>query len=327
MIDISVIVPIYNVEKYLARCLDSILLQNFSGSFEAILVDDGSTDASKAIALEYVNDHPRVFKLLCQNNAGPGSARNLGLDYASGTYIAFVDSDDYLDTSFLTRLHTLAEDTNSDISMCSSNVCKGDDGVGAIYDTGFKENFVSENIREILFRSSFSPWGKLYKKNLFSGFRFPVGITYEDFALIPQVMYKARRIAYVSDVLYHYYVNAHGIIMSKSEDADYCILDAQSILEKSDLGNDKQLMGIFFIRRVLCTMCFSLLSNNDDLHYVKSIVKDGKSKFDLRRSLPYVQLGFIHKVFADLLVSEHYAAAYLWAKSIKCLRKAFSLLR
>ena len=109
MIDISVIVPIYNVEKYLARCLDSILLQNFSGSFEAILVDDGSTDASKAIALEYVNNHPRVFKLLCQNNGGPGSARNLGLDYASGNYIAFVDSDDYLDTSFLARLHTLAE--------------------------------------------------------------------------------------------------------------------------------------------------------------------------------------------------------------------------
>ena len=140
-------------------------------------------------------------------------------------------------------------------------------------------------------------------------------------------MYKARRIAYVSDVLYHYYVNAHGIIMSKSEDVDYCILEAQTILEKSDLGNDKQLMGIFFIRRVICTMCFSLLSNNDDLHYVKSIVKDGKGKFDLRRSLPYVQLGFIYKVFADLLVSEHYVVAYLWAKSIKCLRKAFSLLR
>lgn len=63
------------------------------------------------------------------------------------------------------------------------------------------------------------------------------------------------------------------------------------------------------------------------LLHVKSVVKDGKGKFDLRRSLPYVQLGFIHKVFADLLVSEHYAAAYLWAKSIKCLRKAFSLLR
>ena len=114
---ISVIVPVYNTEKYLKRCIDSILAQSYS-DFELLLIDDGSTDASPAICDEYATNDSRV-RVFHKPNGGVSSARNLGLDNARGEWIAFVDSDDWIESEMLYLFISKAEKTDSDIVFCN----------------------------------------------------------------------------------------------------------------------------------------------------------------------------------------------------------------
>lgn len=326
-LDISIIIPVYNVAHYLPRCIDSLLKQNFPGKYEVILIDDGSKDNSRTIAQGYVKNYSHILKLFCKDNGGQGSARNLGIEYATGEYIAFVDSDDYVDSSYLDILYNLAKTTNSDISMCASNRCYGDDGKGKRFDSGFTQNFVSNDIEKILISSSFSPWNKLYKRDLFIDLRFPIGMTYEDFALIPQVMYRAHRIAYTNKVLYHYFVNQNSTIMSQKNSTDYNIIKAQHILEESELKNQKLLLSIFFIRRVICSMCFALLSNDNNINAVKILIKEGKSKYNLKSAKSSIKLGLIDTIFINLVIDENYWLSFAWAKLIKFLKRLSTYIK
>lgn len=315
--EVSVIIPVYNVEKYLSRCLDSIVSQDFAGPYEVLIIDDGSTDNSSKIASLYKEKYPHLITLFSKENGGLASARNIGLDNAKGGYILFVDSDDYVEPTYIRVLYSLANSTNSDISMCLSNRCYGNDGEGKLFDSGFNKNFVSIEIETILRRTSFSACNKLYKKNLFSGLRFPIGITYEDFALIPQVMYKASRIAYTHAVLYHYYVNLNSIIMSKINTTNYDIIKAQHILEESCIKDNKSLLGNFYIRRVINSMCFSLLSNENDIKSARKLIAEGKNKYNLAAIKKTMELSCISSIFINLLISNHFYIAFLYAKLIK----------
>ena len=120
---ISVIIPVFHVEAYLRRCLDSVLDQTYE-NMEIILVDDGSDDGCPAICDEYARMDSRV-KVIHQKNAGLSGARNTGIDQAEGRYLAFVDSDDYLVPEFLERLHEACAETGSDMSVCRWEYVKG----------------------------------------------------------------------------------------------------------------------------------------------------------------------------------------------------------
>ena len=114
---ISVIIPVYNVEKYIVKCLDSLVNQTLE-NIEIIVVNDGSKDNSQTIIDKYVKKYPKKIKSYIKENGGQGSARNLGLEYAKGEYISFVDSDDWLDLNALEEMYNLAKKDNSDIVIC-----------------------------------------------------------------------------------------------------------------------------------------------------------------------------------------------------------------
>ena len=175
MNDISVIVPVYNVEKYLEKCIDSILSQTFK-NFEIILVDDGSTDSCGIICDEYERLDNRV-KVIHKINGGLSSARNSGLEIASGEYVAFVDSDDWIDKNMYQELYNEAKKNNADIVQCK--FIKAKDENVSIYNNEFNEVEVIGNLDALcnLYNErcieTVVTWNKLYKRYLFNDIVFP----------------------------------------------------------------------------------------------------------------------------------------------------------
>lgn len=213
---ISVIIPVYNVEKYVKRCLDCIIAQTYR-DFEAILVDDGSTDSSGKICDEYALKDSR-FKVIHKKNGGLSDARNEGIKYSSGEYIAFADSDDMVSPDFLLRLYTAAKATGADMTICKEIMFSNEAELPA--PTTPSEAVVityADYIRDVYkHHPTYIPtWNKLYKRKIFDGVLFPVGRLHEDSYTTPICAEKSEKIAVISDVLYYYYRNADGIIHSK----------------------------------------------------------------------------------------------------------------
>ena len=196
---ISVIVPVYNVEPYLRKCLDSILNQTYR-NLEIIIVDDGSTDDSGKICDEYHDSRIQVFHT---ENRGLSAARNLGLDHAAGQYIGFVDSDDWIEPDMYEVLLNKALETGADVVECGvyitsqnkteekkrrNSILSGADAVGELLQDKLADN----------------AWNKLYIKQCFLTIRFPEGMIFEDIATTYKVFAAANLVAIVDAVEYHY---------------------------------------------------------------------------------------------------------------------------
>jgi len=216
MPNISIIVPVYNVEKYLNKCIDSILNQTFS-DFELILVDDGSTDSSGSICDKYNDDRITVIH---KENGGISSARNTGIDIAKGDFIGFVDSDDFIHKDMYKILYDNIIKYTGDIAICKEK---------NVYENELVElNSINEDLKiniltveEILKKSNkerstfIYAWNKLYKKELFKDLRYPENKIYEDEWLSPKILYKASKIIYIDKDLYYYLQRDGSIVNSK----------------------------------------------------------------------------------------------------------------
>ena len=208
-IPISVVVPIYNVEDYLVKCLESIIKQTFQG-FELILVNDGSTDTSADIAKEMIKCLNNA-RLIEQINAGLSAARNTGLKHAKGEYVAFIDSDDTIDLTMLEKLYLKAIETNSDIVACDMMYVYND---RQEFSSGGDFDSFSISDRPDLLGINNSACNKLYRRTLFSDVQFPVGLWYEDLATIPILYFKANKVTKVNEALYYYYQRSTSIAHS-----------------------------------------------------------------------------------------------------------------
>lgn len=202
---ISVIVPVYNVEKYLRKCLDSIINQTYQ-NIEIILVDDGSKDTSGQICDEYALKDSRII-VIHKENGGLSSARNAGLDIAKGNYVMFVDSDDYVEPQFCEIPLKLALEKGVDIVTFGYNKVF-EDGHNWYRRTNTPRLIESiEGIREIIVKNdiifSFA-WNKLYKLSLFNDVNYPIGKIYEDQATTYLLFHKAQRIYVTDAILYNY---------------------------------------------------------------------------------------------------------------------------
>lgn len=195
----SVIVPVYNVEQYLDKCLASILGQTYK-DFECIVVDDGSPDNSSAIIDKYVKQDQR-FKVIHQQNMGISTARNAGLDIAKGDYIAFVDSDDYIADDYLEKIALKIADTDADILICGFIEIYKDCEKNKVFAAKSIES-IKQNILADVWPSY--AWNKCYKKYLFENIRFPVGKIFEDLLTIPELCLSAKTIVCIPDKLYYY---------------------------------------------------------------------------------------------------------------------------
>lgn len=213
---ISVIIPIYNVEEYLRRCLDSVLGQTYQ-NLEIILVDDGSPDGCPAICDEYAARDPRI-RVIHKPNGGLSDARNAGLDIAAGQWIGFVDSDDYLSTEMYEKLMEAMARTGSDMAVC--NYCFTDGEKTALASSGVEEELVFERddaIRLLLEDGKFQNyvWNKLYRAEYWRDIRFPVGKAFEDIDTTWRLVDRARRVVLTPFVGYYYLVRKTGIVQSK----------------------------------------------------------------------------------------------------------------
>lgn len=229
---LSIIVPVYNVEKYLERCINSLLNQELD-DYEIIFVDDGSTDSSSTILKKYQKLWPNIIRVFQKTNSGQSEARNYGLERAKGEYLAFVDSDDFVSKNCYVDLLKIAEKGQYDI---------------VIFDA-FREYLsyqepmeASDTIKtsrkiscEEYVLSIPGPWNKLIRKRLFIDhfLRFPSGIWYEDLAFIPQLGLYTNQIFYQKQKYYHYVQSVNSITrQQKYQEKWWDISQAVSILKE-----------------------------------------------------------------------------------------------
>ena len=216
---ISVIVPVYNVADYLEYSLNSIQQQSYQ-ELEIILVDDGSTDDSSSICKKYLDQDLR-FKYIYQENAGLSAARNTGITAASGEYITFVDSDDWLDTSAIEILYRNLKKYDADIAAGNYNMYNDSKQEFSfkVFDSDYREQVYAD--REIMYQFAEQEmkdmaWAcsvmKLYKRDLFEGLRFPLGKNVEDTFVIYKVFLKAKRVVHVEKAIYWYRVGREGTL-------------------------------------------------------------------------------------------------------------------
>ncbi|MCQ2514702.1 MAG: glycosyltransferase [Ruminococcus sp.] len=215
MTAITIIVPVYNVEKYLNRCIDSILGQTF-GDFDIILIDDGSTDTSASICDRYSEIDNRV-NVIHQTNGGRAKSRNIGIEWSlansDSKWITFIDSDDWIDKRYLELLLQIAVDNNTKISACGYLRTGGE--VKSFDYNEYKEEvcstedfYMNHNINTVV------PWVKLFTKDSFRSYRFPEDKNCEDEFIMPKSVLQHNQIAYINLPLYNYYINESGFTQS-----------------------------------------------------------------------------------------------------------------
>ncbi len=272
--EISIIVPVYNSEKYLLECLQSIKDQTFE-DFEVLLVDDGSSDKSADIARSFCETDSR-FRFLHLDRGGVANARNHGLEMAQGKYIGFVDSDDTVEKEYLYELYSAAENNHSEVSSCSYSIVKTHPGKpdkyfpvrirklkGGVYSGRFYTDHV---IKDWSVRSYL--WNKLFRRELFfdNDIRFP-SMYFEDIATVARLTFNAKTVAITDKPLYNYYVRANSIMTSPKVEKinDYVL--AYGILKNyiAHKGKLHEYKAAFF--RFAVIIFFANHYNVFDLHY------------------------------------------------------------
>lgn len=208
---ISIVVPVYNVSQYLERCIQSVIYQTYE-NLDIILIDDGSTDNSGLICDKYAKIDKRI-RVLHQQNSGLSAARNAGIEIAKGKYITFIDSDDYVDSDYVSFLYDLIKRTGCSLAICSHTVFYENGTIIKKADGTF-DIFTSEEVLEkILYDKGIdlSAWAKLYDINLFKYTRFPVGRYYEDAATTYKLVHDAQKIVNGSESKYNYMIRQNSI--------------------------------------------------------------------------------------------------------------------
>jgi len=240
---ISVIVPVYNVEQYLEKCLDSIINQTFE-DIEIICVNDGSTDNSRKILEEYKNKDNRI-KIIDKENGGLSSARNAGMKIARGEFISFIDSDDWVDLTMFEKMYKNITSLNTDISICAVHLF--DESMQKIndneayfnlsnFDSSFDNKaFSYEDTKAFLMDVCVMAWNKLYRHSFLQECKaqFPDGLIFEDGPFFFSIFFKTKRVSIVRDLLYYYRINRAGSIVQKGGKPFLDIIDVVNLMFKS----------------------------------------------------------------------------------------------
>ncbi|MFC4620087.1 glycosyltransferase [Camelliibacillus cellulosilyticus] len=241
---ISIIVPIYNVEKFLSKCIESICHQTYR-NLEIILVNDGSSDRCGRICDEYARKDNRI-KVIHKENGGLSSARNAGLKIASGEYLGFVDADDYIDKRMYQLLYEQAVRQHSDIVICDffkineggnlqEELCEKNDNPSITRFTNLEalDQIYTHYGKDAKMYSGFKSndrwivvWNKLFKRHLFNDLYFLEGKIHEDEFIAHELLFRANRIIYISQCLYYYVQNQKGIMHSPFSIKDFDLVYA-----------------------------------------------------------------------------------------------------
>lgn len=288
---VSIIVPVYNTSRYVEKCINSILNQTYK-NIEVIIVEDYSTDCSRDIIKQY-SSNPNVKIVLQPYNMGAGYARNIGINYALGEYISFIDSDDIISPYMIEKLVKILEKHEVGISICNYysffiNPHKYDN----TYFQSEKIVDLEQDKNFLLFSKGYC-WNKLYKRNILDKIKFPEGIKFEDSAFTYPILIRAEKIAYTDEKLYNYRRNPNGITMLNKKAANSGIVDLYYTSEK--LKNNYQLIrknstfdeSINFLAHAymyigaLDSLCWCNISNEDRKKIVNYFTYMADRKYDI----------------------------------------------
>ena len=341
MAEISVIIPVYNVEKYLEKCLETVVNQTFK-DIEIICVNDGSTDNSKKILEEYKNKDSRIV-IVDKENGGLSSARNAGLKVAAGNFISFIDSDDWVNLTFLEKLYKNITTLNSDISICGvhqydENTQEVDDSVPYFtlekFDDSFDNKIFSyEDTKEFLMDVPVMAWNKLYRKNFLDECqaKFPDGLIFEDGPFFFSIYFKTKKVSIIRDLLYYYRINRQGSIVQKGGKPFMDIIDVVELMYNSikDLHCFDEIKYDFYFRKA------------EDIVFRYDLI-DSKYKDEFSKKLKTKKFLFDDKIFNFVLIEKeapftyrnlfniidkfHRIKAYMNKQKIKYMYKVMQVL-
>ncbi len=316
MVKVSVIVPVYNVEKYLKKCLDSLVKQTLN-DIEIIVVNDGSPDNSQAIIDDYVSRYKNI-RSYKKKNGGLSDARNYGLKYAKGDYISFVDSDDYIDESMLEKMYTKAISNNFDLVVC--NLKEVDEGGAILKEVSsniFKDTY-GVSIKSVMLNLYPSAWNKLYRKELFNHkVFFKKGVWFEDVEFIYRLIPYIKSIGIVSDALY-FYVQRKGAITKTFDKRLYNYIDNWNGIikfykEKNFYLDYRKELEFCYVRYLYATFIKQATNYKDKKEYmmaVETAIKNVNENFPKYRknncfyhNIKGVYLLIFNKKIADLYYS------------------------
>ena len=312
MPEISIIVPVYNVEKYLTRCIDSILNQTFT-DFELILVDDGSTDKSGVICDKYSKIDSRI-KVIHSKNEGAAQARNYGLDIAKGKFIGFVDSDDYINRDMYQILYENINKYNCDICVCGHQSFQ--DKVKVSFEDSKEEIIEFDN--KLALKNYFLDyednervmytimWDKLYRRELFKNLRFPKGKICEDGYVIYKLLYNSKKIIYINKILYYYLQRSDSISKTKFSLKTLEVYDDWKEIYHFFYEENIYLSSLaakFYINKHIRTYNQILESNLNSMEYekYKKIIKEDLKKDLIKFFKSKVRARYLFRCIAFLI--------------------------
>lgn len=277
---ISVVVPVYNVEKFLPKCLNSIISQTYK-NLEIIVIDDGSTDNCPKICDDYAKLDKRI-KVIRQKNAGLSEARNSGINNAMGKYIMFIDSDDYIDSNVVAMLRDSLLRNKTKIAIC---------GRKYVFDDGKEFYRVKEKTeRNFAFKEALAEMnryyyfdmsanGKLFDKELFKQIRFPVGKLSEDFFVMPKLLELSDSVSYISEPFYNYFQRKNSITKNKKINEDFLEAAKKQMVDYENKDRDFKAITHIAYASAALTVYDSYIKNKvkcpkTKSDYYKQIVKD-----------------------------------------------------
>lgn len=197
MVKVSVIVPVYNTEKFLGKCLESIVQQTLN-EIEIIIINDGSTDNSQEIINKYKLIYDKKIKVILKENEGQAIARNIGMELASGEYIGFIDSDDFIEPDMFEKMYEEAKIKNADMVMCHYRYLLNEDNqIKELKKYSVVKDV--DHVKELFLNPLVSPWNKIYKNSIIkdSGVKFPPNLIYEDTAFYINIIPYLNNIAFI----------------------------------------------------------------------------------------------------------------------------------
>ena len=284
MIKVSVIVPVYNVEEYLEKCLDSLINQTLK-DIEIIVVNDGSLDNSQDIIDRYTKKYKKI-KSYIKDNGGLSDTRNYGIKQAIGEYISFVDSDDYIDKTMLEKMYQKAKKDNLYIVVCNSV---------NVYETGnnieikSNLNYSNDLVKNYLISPPMA-CTKIYKRTLFNKMAFKINIFYEDLELTPKLVKLTKKIDFIDEGLYYYYQRSGSIM--KQKEFNTRLLDIFDVLDSNKnvlLKEYPEEIEYMYITHLLRTGTLRFLEYSNYNELIDKIIKTTKENFPNWKQNKYYQ--------------------------------------
>lgn len=304
-VKVSIIIPVYKVEKYLRKCLDSVIAQTYK-NIEVILVEDGSPDNCGSICDEYAQKNPYI-RVIHQENQGQAAARNNAVKLVTGEFVLFIDSDDFVEADCVEYLVTLQQKYNADVTIGGFKyLYEGN----TVKPRNAKEQVIVMNAEEALIRINYgvgfgaTPWAKLYKRELIRAYPFPVGQIYEDLATIYKILGDAETIVYGNRRIYYWLQREGSTMHLNFDERQMAGIEAaknQLTYMKRKYPNVIQAAKVRYVGKIVEIMAIVLKSHNSNIMYnrlkkkmmfFRDVLLDRRVKSSLKLRMISIMCGY-----------------------------------